>query len=109
MSTQRVNKLKALGMTAAQARSIDSAITKAGTPSAVDRVLDAANAALGGYGVEAIEGEWHDRYYQNIVALYVNMGDTYNTTILFDAVKGRFHVTSWGDWVERYGDELGVR
>lgn len=95
-------------MTAAQARSIDSAITKAGTHSAVDRVLDAANAALGGHGIEAIEGEWHDRYYQTIVALYVNLGETYATTLLFDAVKGRFQITSWGDWVERYGDELGV-
>jgi hypothetical protein len=32
---------------------------------------------------------------------YVNMGDTYDTTLIFDHRKGRFIVSSWGDIVER--------
>jgi hypothetical protein len=33
-------------------------------------------------------------------AYYVNMGDTYDTTLLLDTRKDRFLVTSWGDFVE---------
>ena len=39
------------------------------------------------------------------VASYVNMGDTYVATILYDIEKGEFFVTSWGDWVEEYERE----
>jgi hypothetical protein len=31
---------------------------------------------------------------------YVNMGDTYNTTLMFDFAKDKFIVGSWGDLVE---------
>lgn len=71
-----------------------------GDHKAIDDILNVANSLFDGHGIEAIRGMWHDRYYQDIVALYVNMGDTYNTTLLFDAVKTKFHVTSWGDFVE---------
>lgn len=71
-----------------------------GDHKAIDDILNVANSLFDGHGIEAIRGMRHDRYYQDIVALYVNMGDTYNTTLLFDAVKTKFHVTSWGDFVE---------
>lgn len=31
---------------------------------------------------------------------YINMGDTYATTLLFDYKKYRFYITSWGEIVE---------
>ena len=64
--------------------------------------MEAINAALGGYGVEAIIGRYVDRSHQDIQATYVNMGDTYTPTILHDSVTGNFVVTSWGDWVESH-------
>jgi len=39
---------------------------------------------------------------------YLNMGDTYDQTIMFDSRSDRFWVGCWGDFVERYGDELGI-
>lgn len=66
----------------------------------VDSVLD--NNLLEGHGIEAIRGEYHvNNYYHDIVALYVNMGDTYNLTLLYDTDRGKFYVTTMGDWVEK--------
>jgi hypothetical protein len=36
-----------------------------------------------------------------VVAEYVNMGDTYNATILYNVKSQNFYVTTWGDFVER--------
>jgi len=33
--------------------------------------------------------------------MYVNMGDTYDTTLIYDYKTNRFVVSSWGDIVER--------
>lgn len=88
-------------VSAEDAKILDRMMTQARSTDDVDRVLEFANKALAGYGIVAIEGMWHDRYYQDIVALNVNMGDSYATTILYDAVKGKFHVMSWGDFVEK--------
>lgn len=69
----------------------------------VDEALDLANEMLNAHGVEAIRGAFHgDGYYQDIVALYVNMGCPYVPTVLYDTVKGKFVVTGWGDWVEAH-------
>ena len=67
-----------------------------------DKILDAINAEIGGNGVESLqpEGAYIDRYYYNIVALYINTGDTYNLTVVYDTEQERFYVTSWGDWLE---------
>lgn len=68
----------------------------------VDDILDMANDLLDGHGVEAIRGDYHvDNYYHDIVGLYVNMGDTYNLTLLYDTDRGKFYVTTMGDWVEK--------
>lgn len=64
-----------------------------------DVTLDACNRVLGGYGVEAIFGPdsctWP-------VLLYINLGDTYDTTLLYEPAKDRFSVGCWGDYVERH-------
>jgi hypothetical protein len=38
---------------------------------------------------------------------YVNMGDPYDTTLIYDLSTGRFYVGAWGDWVERYPKRFG--
>ena len=68
----------------------------------VDKVMDAMDRFLHGFGVEAIHSEytWVSHYYGDITALYVNMGDTYDTTVLYDTEENEYHVTTWGDWYE---------
>jgi hypothetical protein len=63
--------------------------------------LAALDELLGTHGVESIRTTEHiDRYWFDCRACYLNTGDTYNTTILFDTKKDRFYLTSWGDFVE---------
>jgi hypothetical protein len=63
--------------------------------------LAALDELLGTFGVEPIRTTEHiDRYWFDCRACYLNTGDTYNTTILFDTKKDRFYLTSWGDFVE---------
>lgn len=71
-------------------------------PNEIDLIMEMFNELLDGFGVEAIRDENEcDRYYGDIVGLYVNMGDTYNTTVVYDTINDRFITTSWGDFVER--------
>lgn len=70
-------------------------------PSASELIMCALNEVLNGYGVEAVRGRYVDRYHQDIQASYVNMGDTYDLTILLDHETGKFVVTCLGDWFER--------
>ena len=60
---------------------------------------------LEGHGVESIrcEGEHVDNYYFDTVFTYVNMGDTYDMTVVYDTANRRFMATSWGDLVESKG------
>jgi hypothetical protein len=74
----------------------------------VDKALDAANDTIGGYGVESIEGEnFISHYYQHIALLYVNMGETYASTIWYDTENECFGIGSWGDWLE-YSENKGL-
>ena len=67
----------------------------------IDKCMELANDLLRGYGVEPLRASDHfDNYWGDIVALYVNMGDTYTQTILCDVETGNFYGCSWGDWVE---------
>ena len=63
--------------------------------------LEALNELLGTWGVEPIrlEGDW-DRYYGDVVASYLNTGDTYAPTLLLDHRRNRWCLTSWGDFYE---------
>lgn len=60
--------------------------------------MNALDEIMVGFGVEAIRsGPSSD---DKIIATYVNMGDTYNTTIVYNYDTDQFEITSWGDWVE---------
>ena len=75
----------------------------------LDPTMEAANGILRGFGVEAVRGGIHvSNYFQDICALYVNMGDTYDATILYDTVKQKFYVTTMGDFVEAKQEEYEI-
>lgn len=59
----------------------------------VEKGMDEINGLMGGFGVEAInEG--------SLNLLYVNMGDTYDTTIVYEVRDGKARVGDWGSYVE---------
>ena len=77
---------------------------------AIDEVLETANTALDGHGVEAIQAEDGykvDDYWRDTILLYVNLGETYETTICYDTEADEFFIGSWGDFVEAWekGDD----
>lgn len=87
---------------ARQLRALKRTMIEASGRRGVDAVLDEANRILRTHGVEAIRGDYHvDNYYFDIVALYLNTGDTYAPTLLYETDRGRFVLTTMGDWVER--------
>lgn len=71
-------------------------------PHTVELKMEASNELLCGCGVEAVEHEdiWVDRYHGNIVGTYVNFGDTYIPTVIYDTRRGVFTINSWGDFYE---------
>lgn len=64
----------------------------------VNAALERANTIMHGHGIEAITG--HAANEMTTVALYVNMGDTYAATIIYDCLADKFYVGTWGDWME---------
>lgn len=74
--------------------------------SSVENILKVADDLLDGHGVEYIES-LTDTMRSREGLSYVNMGDTYDTTLIYDHGKGRFVVSSWGDIVERDAKRFG--
>ena len=68
--------------------------------------LEALDELLGTCGVEAISDEriYIDHYHGNTVASYLNTGDSYAETLLFDNYENKWKLTSWGDFVESLDD-----
>lgn len=68
-----------------------------------EAVLEEVDKLIDGHGVEAIRDEnAYDSYYGDVIAEYVNTGDAYSATLLYDVREHTFHVTSYGDWYEAY-------
>lgn len=84
-----------------QSQDILTIIKKANNPRAIDDAMQKIDKMLEGFGVEGIrEEDVFDRFWQDHGAIYSNMGDTYDETILYDTVEGIFMVTSFGDFIE---------
>jgi len=67
------------------------------------KMLELADEILEGNGIEEI------RFASgNPAAAYVNTGETYEPTIVFDRRRNRVWATSWGAWVEAE-ENLGRR
>ncbi len=70
---------------------------------AMGRGLKLGNELLKGFGVETIglpDGCFDNCQAPEIEIQYVNMGDTYATTLL--RVNGQYRVGNWGDIVEGF-------
>lgn len=89
---------------------VKRAIQFAADATTVDAALEVANKALEGFGVEAVNEDPNGRrrtprgnvmYYGSIGLLYVNTGDSYNATILYDTRRETFILSTLGDVVER--------
>ncbi len=74
---------------------------------AIDDAMDFANEVLDGNGVEGVKGEGADvdKYWRDTILLYVNQGDTYDTTVMYDTENEEFVIGSWGDFVEQWENE----
>lgn len=109
MATPSVKSLKEwLGLDDAQAKELKAALNRwhnaYGRDSAdeADEVLKLADHFMDAHGTEPIRGDYHvDGYYYDVVALYVNTGDAYSATLLYETEPERFILTTWGDWVEK--------
>ena len=74
-----------------------------------EAILRAIDATLGTYGTEPIDCTKHyQRYWHSCAAVYVNVGDTYEPTILFDTIAGKYRLTTLGDFVESYDRRYGL-
>jgi hypothetical protein len=72
-----------------------------GTYESIDKSLEKINILLHGYGIEIIQAMGADHpYYKDIIAKYVNKGETYTKTIFFDIEHNKFTIDSLGDFAE---------
>jgi len=74
-------------------------------PSQHEVQLEAINEVLDGYGTEALDEDtsWYPQPHYS----YVNMGDPYTTTILYDHRRGTWIVSDWGAIAERFPNTGG--
>lgn len=66
----------------------------------VNAALEMANKIMHGHGIESVVGHRNSARDCDDVALYVNMGDTYASTIIYDCLTDKFYVGTWGDWYQ---------
>lgn len=87
--------------TRADAESLREAMSEAAERGGdfVQSVLVRFNRALDAHGVEAIsraDGRWVDRYFGDTKLLYVNMGDPYIATVIYNVARRAFAIRPWG-------------
>lgn len=74
--------------------------------------IQECNRLMEAPGVEAIRGDWRNRYWCDIVANYVNVGDMYTPTVLWvrsdNRAGERFTVACLGDFVEKNQKRYGI-
>lgn len=58
-------------------------------------VISRANELLGAHGIDSVY-QGNDKP----SCMYVNTGDAYACTLIYDEWRERFIVQSWGDWLE---------
>jgi len=69
----------------------------------IESTFIALNEVLNGCGSEAI---FASGYVPSVE--YLNFGDTYATTVLYDYDRDLWFIESWGDWVEK-AERRGLR
>lgn len=73
-----------------------------------DNKMDRINELLGGFGVESVRGDRYDNYFGDSVAVYVNRGDQYKVTVIYNVVRSRFVLSDLEDFITRYADRYGI-
>jgi hypothetical protein len=78
---------------------------------AMEAVEEAMRQEKGGgiFGVEVVcdpHGKY-DWFLGYAAALYVNTGDTYNATVVYDVGRDIFYCTSWSDWLKDFQRRIG--
>jgi hypothetical protein len=70
----------------------------------VDNIMKFINDLIDGFGVERIKSDYYqvDNYWYYTIALFVNKGDTYDETIVFNTEDNEFSNESWGSWYEEF-------
>jgi hypothetical protein len=70
-------------------------------PRRYEVIMNMFNELLEGFGVEAIESDRYiDNYFRYFCMEYVNLGDTYDLTIVYLTEEDRFICSSYGDMIE---------
>lgn len=77
--------------------------------SAVEDVLRYASRVIDGHGTESIRDSRAPMrfYWLQTVLVYVNMGDPYEKTLMYDPDTDRFFIGNWGDWLGDYEAAVG--
>lgn len=77
-------------------------------PDRVTEQLEAINELTDGCGIESItfEDYHYNSYWGGCIGLYVNFGDTYQLTIIYDVSNNQFEFNSWGEFYEAKEVEL---
>lgn len=74
-------------------------------PTTEEKIQCALNELIEGYGTEAIEtGNYVNSFFGHIGFVYINTGDTYNPTIIYNTSDDFYFLGTWGDVVEPIDD-----
>lgn len=78
-----------------------------------EKRMEALDKLLGGFGVEAIRGNWSNGFWGDVVATYVSFGDAYDSTVICQRTGRsrrdyRIFISSMGYFVERNSRKLGI-
>lgn len=73
----------------------------------INDIMNVINTIMEGYGFEHLENEhmWISHYWMYTIGLYVNMGDTYDETIVYDTSNNEFSNQSWGSFMESFDEK----
>ena len=71
-------------------------------PYGVELIMEAINEIMDESGVEAVglDSAYISRTTEGIY--YINRGDTYDQTVIYDFACDKFVINSWGDYVEHH-------
>ena len=71
-----------------------------------ERCLKKIDKILEGCGVEYTQEAVIESYHEFNGIEYVNMGDSYITTLIYDHRLMRYYISSWGDYIEWRGNRF---
>lgn len=102
-STTHKAIMRTLNVTENTAKLIKKTCLTANTPNDVDYAMEKVQILLEGHSIESLECnnvDYWKPYYMNIYALYINEGDTYIPTLIYEVPTHTFYLTTVGDYIE---------